>query len=68
MYTGAGLSFALIRACWGGLVLYCIVFSDAGGEMTGPSPNMKDHYYVHPIAKNADHDHPEDWLFISISI
>ena len=32
MYTGAALSFDLIRACRGGLVLYCSVLSDAGGE------------------------------------
>ena len=32
MYTGAALSFGLMRACRGGLVLYCSVLSDAGGE------------------------------------
>ena len=37
MYTGAALSFGLIRACRGGLVLYCSVLSDAGGENDGSS-------------------------------
>ena len=37
MYTGAALSFGLIRACRGGLVLYCNVLSDAGGENDGSS-------------------------------
>ena len=37
MYTGAALSFGLIRACRGGLVLYCSVLSDAGGENDGNS-------------------------------
>ena len=37
MYTGAALSFGLIRACRGGLVLYCSVLSDAGGETDGSS-------------------------------
>ena len=37
MYTGAALSFGLIRACRGGLVLYCSVLSDAGGEKDGSS-------------------------------
>ena len=32
MYTGAALSFGLMRAYRGGLVLYCSVLSDAGGE------------------------------------
>ena len=32
MYTGAALSFGLIRACRGGFVLYCSVLSDAGGS------------------------------------
>ena len=32
MYTGAALGFGLIRACRSGLVLYCSVLSDAGGE------------------------------------
>ena len=32
MYTGAALSFGLIRACRSGLVLCCSVLSDAGGE------------------------------------
>ena len=32
MYTGAALSFGLIRACRRRLVLYCSVLSDAGGE------------------------------------
>ena len=37
MYTGAALSFGLIRACRGGLVLYCSVLSDARGENDGSS-------------------------------
>ena len=37
MYTGAALSFGLIRACRSGLVLYCSVLSDAGGENDGSS-------------------------------
>ena len=37
MYTGAALIFGLIRACRGGLVLYCSVLSDAGGENDGSS-------------------------------
>ena len=37
MYTGAALSFGLIRACRGGLVLHCSVLSDAGGENDGSS-------------------------------
>ena len=37
MYTGAALSFGLIRACRGGRVLYCSVLSDAGGENDGSS-------------------------------
>ena len=32
MYTGAALSFVLIRACRSGLVLYSIVLSHQGGE------------------------------------
>ena len=32
MYTGAALSFGLIRACHRGLVLYSSVLSDAGDE------------------------------------
>ena len=35
MCTGAALSFGLIRACRGGLVLYCSVLSGAGGENDG---------------------------------
>ena len=43
MYTGAALSFGLIRACrgGGGLVLYCSVLSDAGGENDGSSAIFK---------------------------
>ena len=37
MYEGAALSFGLIRACRGGLVLYCSVLSHAGGENDGSS-------------------------------
>ena len=37
MYTGAALGFGLIRACRSGLVLYCSVLSDAGGENDGSS-------------------------------
>ena len=37
MYTGAALSFGLIRACRRGLVLYCSVLSDEGGENDGSS-------------------------------
>ena len=37
MYTGAALSFGLIRACRGGLVLYSSVLSYAGGENDGSS-------------------------------
>ena len=37
MYTGAALSFGLIRACRSGLVLCCSVLSDAGGENDGSS-------------------------------
>ena len=37
MYEGAALSFGLIRACRSGLVLYCSVLSDAGGENDGSS-------------------------------
>ena len=37
MYTGAALSFGLIRACRSGLVLYCSVLSDAGGDNDGSS-------------------------------
>ena len=37
MYAGAALSFGLIRACRSGLVLYCSVLSDAGGENDGSS-------------------------------
>ena len=37
MYTGAALSFGLIRACRSGLVLYWSVLSDAGGENDGSS-------------------------------
>ena len=37
MYTGAALSFGLMRACRSGLVLYCSVLSDAGGENDGSS-------------------------------
>ena len=37
MNTGAALSFGLIRACRSGLVLYCSVLSDAGGENDGSS-------------------------------
>ena len=37
MYTGASLSFGLIRACRRGLVLYCSVLPDAGGENDGSS-------------------------------
>ena len=37
MYTGAALSFGLIRACRSGLVLYCTVLADAGGENDGSS-------------------------------
>ena len=37
MYTGVALSFGLIRACRSGLVLYCSVLSDAGGENDGSS-------------------------------
>ena len=37
MYTGAALSWGLMRACRSGLVLYCSVLSDAGGENDGSS-------------------------------
>ena len=37
MYTGAALSFGLIRACRSGLVLYSSVLSDPGGENDGSS-------------------------------
>ena len=37
MYTGAALSFGLIRACRSGLVVYCSVLSDAGGDDDGSS-------------------------------
>ena len=37
MYTGAALRFGLIRAYRSGLVLYCSVLSDAGGENDGSS-------------------------------
>ena len=37
MYAGAALSFGLIRTCRSGLVLYCSVLSDAGGENDGSS-------------------------------
>ena len=35
MYTGAGLSFGLLRAGGSGLVLYSTVLSDAGGKNDG---------------------------------
>ena len=37
MYAGAALSFGLIRVCRSGLVLYCSVLSDAGGQNDGSS-------------------------------
>ena len=37
MYARAALSFGLIRVCRSGLVLYCSVLSDAGGQNDGSS-------------------------------
>ena len=47
MYTGAVLSFGLIRACRSGLVLYSIVLSDAGGENDG-SPAISEKAQLEP--------------------
>ena len=68
MYTGAALSFCLIRACRSGLVLYSIVLSDAGGENDGSSvPYLKHHYCIvlDSLYHNMDIGTKWHWALVS---
>ena len=55
MYTGAALSFGLIRACQSGLVLYCGVLSHAGGENDGSSAIFERSLLVCYLANGQAH-------------
>ena len=63
MYTAAALSFGLIQACLGGLVLYSIVLSDAGEWQ-----ELRHIWKITILSQNGQNDleNQSQWLLFSI--